>query len=146
MQNKFKVVVLSEGSSCVGGKEAMKNMLEFCHENGIHVILAETRGLFARVFCDFGKGFTVVDTTGENSASAMMACVTKEITVTCLDETRPGLQSGDYVKFNEIQGMEELNNLDEPVQIEVTGPYTFKIRHSTVGNTRNGRSGYMHKK
>jgi ubiquitin-activating enzyme E1 len=54
--------------------------------------------------------------------------------VTCLDETRHGLEDGDFVTFSEIQGMEELNGCD-PRKITVTGPYTFAI-----GDTSNLKS------
>lgn len=40
--------------------------------------------------------------------------------VTCLDETRHGLEDGDYVTFSEVVGMEELNGC-EPRKISVKG-------------------------
>lgn len=46
--------------------------------------------------------------------------------VTCLDETRHGLEDGDFVTFTEVQGMTELNGC-EPRRISVKGPYTFSI-------------------
>ena len=51
--------------------------------------------------------------------------------VTCLDETRHGLEDGDFVTFAEVKGMEELNGC-EPRKISVKGPYTFSI-----GDTSN---------
>jgi hypothetical protein len=51
--------------------------------------------------------------------------------VTCLDETRHGLEDGDFVTFSEVQGMSELNGC-EPRKVFVKGPYTF-----TVGDTTN---------
>lgn len=51
--------------------------------------------------------------------------------VTCLDETRHGLEDGDFVSFTEVQGMTELND-SEPRKITVKGPYTFSI-----GDTSN---------
>jgi ubiquitin-activating enzyme E1 len=50
--------------------------------------------------------------------------------VTCLDETRHGLEDGDFVTFTEIQGMTELNGC-EPMKITVKGPYTFEIGDTT---------------
>ena len=35
-----------------------------CHSAGTAFIKAETRGVFANVFCDFGDSFTVLDTDG----------------------------------------------------------------------------------
>ncbi|EMP26551.1 Ubiquitin-like modifier-activating enzyme 1 [Chelonia mydas] len=46
--------------------------------------------------------------------------------VTCLDEARHGFESGDFVSFTEVDGMEELNHCP-PMEIKVLGPYTFSI-------------------
>lgn len=40
--------------------------------------------------------------------------------MTCLDETRHGLEDGDYVTFSEVKGMEGLNGC-EPRKITVKG-------------------------
>ena len=95
---------------------------------GNALIVSNTQGLFAQVFCDFGEDFTIIDSTGENPVSVMIAGVTKEeaSVVTCLDETRHGLEDGDYVTFSEVQGMVELNGCG-PRMIKVLGPYTFSI-------------------
>lgn len=58
----------------------------------------------------------------------MIASVTRDSqgVVTCLDETRHGLNDDDYVTFSEVQGMTELNGC-APLKISVLGPYTFSI-------------------
>jgi ubiquitin-activating enzyme E1 len=125
---KFRVVVLTASSL----SEQLR-ISEITHANNIALIVADTRGLFAQVFCDFGESFTVVDTNGEPTVSAMIADISndKEGIVTCIDDTRHGMEEGDYVTFSEIQGMTELNNC-KPVKIKVLGPYTFSI-----GDTSN---------
>ncbi|XP_038066998.1 ubiquitin-like modifier-activating enzyme 1 isoform X2 [Patiria miniata] len=130
---KFTVVVLTNSSL-----EAQLKIGDFCHSRGIHLIVADTRGLFGQIFCDFGPDFTVIDTNGEEPLSVMVAAITKEedAVVTCLDENRHGFESGDYISFTEIQGMAELNYTD-PRKIKVLGPYTFSI-----GNTE-GLSDYV---
>jgi ubiquitin-activating enzyme E1 len=50
--------------------------------------------------------------------------------VTCLDETRHGLEDGDFVTFSEVEGMTELNGC-EPMKVTVKGPYTFEIGDTT---------------
>jgi ubiquitin-activating enzyme E1 len=60
--------------------------------------------------------------------------------VTCLDETRHGLEDGDFVTFTEVKGMDALNGC-EPRKVTVKGgcnvtclmpgPYTF-----TIGSTK----------
>ncbi|KAK1134014.1 E1 ubiquitin-activating protein [Melipona bicolor] len=120
---KFKVVVLTETSL----KEQLR-ISEITHANDIALIIADTRGLFSQVFCDFGEKFTVVDINGEPPVSAMVASISQDAegVVTCLDDTRHGMEDGDYVTFSEVQGMTELNGCD-PIKIKVLGPYTFSI-------------------
>ncbi|XP_015599069.1 ubiquitin-like modifier-activating enzyme 1 [Cephus cinctus] len=120
---KFKVVVLTETSL-----EEQLRISEITHANDIALIIADTRGLFSQVFCDFGNSFTVVDTNGEPPVTALIASISKdsEGVVTCLDDTRHGMEDGDYVTFSEVQGMTELNGC-EPKKIKVLGPYTFSI-------------------
>jgi len=120
---KFRVVVLTEASL-----EEQMRIGDFCHAKDICFIVADTRGLFGQIFCDFGESFQVNDTSGEQPISNMISAITKdaEAIVTCLDETRHGYESGDFVTFSEIQGMTELNGC-EPRKIKVLGPYTFSI-------------------
>ncbi|KAF5363942.1 hypothetical protein D9756_000809 [Leucocoprinus leucothites] len=122
----FQVVVL-----CGVPLEKQLEINDWTHQNGVHFISTETRGLFASVFNDFGPRFTCVDATGEQPLSGMIVSVNKdkEGLVTCLDETRHGLEDGDFVTFTEVQGMTELNGC-EPRKISVKGPYTF-----TIGDT-----------
>lgn len=120
---KFRVVVLTTNSF-----EEQVRISQITHDNDIALIIASTCGLFAQVFCDFGPSFTVFDVNGEPTVSAMIANISndKEAVVTCIDDTRHGMEDGDYVTFSEIVGMTELNNC-EPVKIKVLGPYTFSI-------------------
>ncbi|XP_021964411.1 ubiquitin-like modifier-activating enzyme 1 isoform X1 [Folsomia candida] len=139
-KEKYSTVVVTESSG-------VSNLLEignWCHDNGVSFILAETKGLFSRIFCDFGPDFSVLDVNGENPVTTLIAGVTKEEqgVVTCLDESRHGLEDGDFVKFSEVQGMTELND-HAPIQIEVTGPYTFKLKFDTRGMTDYIRGGVV---
>ncbi|CAK1580668.1 unnamed protein product [Parnassius mnemosyne] len=124
---KFRVVVLTGAS-----RAEQERVAAITHANNIALVIADTRGLFSQVFCDFGPEFTVLDVTGENPVSAMIADITHEYeaVVTCLDDTRHGLEDGDYVTFSEVQGMTELNGC-EPRKIKVLGPYTFSIGDTT---------------
>ena len=99
---------------------------DYCHQNGIFVVITDVFGLFGTIFTDFGKDFTVADPTGENPVSGIVASIDDDGLVSALDETRHGLEDGDFVTFTEVQGMEALNN-SEPRKITVKGPYTFSI-------------------
>ncbi|KAK5605800.1 E1 ubiquitin-activating protein [Crenichthys baileyi] len=124
---KFQVVVLTNSSL-----DEQKHLGELCHSKGIKLVVADTRGLFGQLFCDFGEEMMVYDTNGEQPLSAMISMITKDKpgVVTCLDEARHGFESGDYVTFTEIQGMKDLNGC-QPVEIKVLGPYTFSICDTT---------------
>lgn len=99
---------------------------DYCHEHNIYVIVADTFGLFGSIFADFGKNFTCGDPTGENPQHGIVAGIDQDGLVSALDETRHGLEDGDYVTFTEVEGMETLNDAP-PRKIEVKGPYTFSI-------------------
>ncbi|KAI7871699.1 ubiquitin-activating emzyme E1 [Spinellus fusiger] len=133
--SKYKVVVITE--------MPLVQQLEIatlCHDNGISFISTEVRGLFGRIFNDFGTQFEVLDATGEEPLTGMIAAVSKDAQgiVTCLDETRHGLEEGDHVIFREIQGMDALNEAT-PRPIKVLGPYTFSIGDtSSLGDYKTG--------
>uniref|UniRef100_A0A672GKR7 E1 ubiquitin-activating enzyme n=1 Tax=Salarias fasciatus TaxID=181472 RepID=A0A672GKR7_SALFA len=135
---KFQVVVLTNSTL-----DEQQHVGDFCHSKGIKLIVADTRGLFGQLFCDFGDEMVVYDTNGEQPLSAMISMITKDSAgvVTCLDEARHGFESGDYVTFTEVQGMTELNGC-QPVEIKVLGPYTFSIC-DTSGFTDYVRGGIV---
>ena len=101
---------------------------DYTHSSGVHFIAADVRGLFSSVFCDFGKQFPCLDTTGEQPLQGMVVGINqddkdpKETIVTTLDETRHGLEDGDHVTFSEIKGMTQLNGC-EPRKIQVKGQF-----------------------
>ncbi len=119
--NQFKAIVLTD--------TPLKDQLliaDHCHKNGIYLVITDTFGLFGNIFTDFGKNFTCGDPTGENPHSGIVAGIDDEGIVTAYDETRHGLEDGDYVTFTEVQGMEAINDAP-PFKITVKGPYTFAI-------------------
>ncbi|KAF2263307.1 ubiquitin-activating enzyme E1 [Lojkania enalia] len=118
---QFKVVVLTD--------TPLKDQIviaDYCHEKKIFIVIADTFGLFGSIFTDFGDEFIVVDPNGENVTSGIVADIDSDGLVSALDETRHGLEDGDWVTFSEVKGMKGLNGC-EARQIEVKGPYTFSI-------------------
>ncbi|KAI9893132.1 MAG: E1 ubiquitin-activating protein [Vezdaea aestivalis] len=119
--SQYQVVVLTSSSLPV-----QLAVAEYCHNHGIYVVIADTFGLFGSIFTDFGKDFTVIDATGENPVNGIISSINPDGLVTALDETRHGLEDGDYVTFSEVEGMEKLNGC-EPLKVTVKGPYTFSV-------------------
>ncbi|KAK5004709.1 E1 ubiquitin-activating protein, partial [Cryomyces antarcticus] len=130
---RYQVVVLTD--------TPLKDQItiaDFCHENGIFVVITDTFGLFGTIFTDFGKNFTCGDPTGENPGTGIVAEIDSDGLVSALDETRHGLEDGDFVTFSEVQGMEGLND-SAPRKITVKGPYTFSIGDvSGLGQYKRG--------
>ena len=119
---KFKCIV----STNVTLEEQVR-INQITHANDIGYINADIRGLFGQIFVDFGDKFTIVDQTGEEPLSGIVSDIDKDGTVTMLDDSRHGLEDGDFVKFTEVEGMPKLND-GNPHKVEVLGPYAFKIK------------------
>uniref|UniRef100_A0A673XW56 E1 ubiquitin-activating enzyme n=1 Tax=Salmo trutta TaxID=8032 RepID=A0A673XW56_SALTR len=73
---QFQVVVLTNSPL-----EEQQRVGDFCHSNGIKLVVADTRGLFGQLFCDFGEEMLVIDTNGEQPLSAMISMITKVSTL-----------------------------------------------------------------
>lgn len=69
---KYKAVVVTELPY-----SKQLEVSEVCHKNNIHFISAEVRGLFGRIFNDFGEKFEVIDYNGEEPLHGMVASVSK---------------------------------------------------------------------
>ncbi len=122
----YQVVVLTQSST--------REQLEFgafCHANGIKFIVAETRGIFGQIFCDFGSSFEVVDPDGEQPLSAMLSAINNDEhgTVTTLDEQRHGFEDGMVVTFSEVKGMSEVNGKEFKIKGNF---YVLKLSNSTL--------------
>ncbi|GAM90106.1 hypothetical protein ANO11243_081460 [Dothideomycetidae sp. 11243] len=129
----YQVVVLTDTSL-----QDQLLISDYCHENGIFVVIADTFGLFGSIFTDFGKNFTCVDPTGEEPLAGIVADIDADGLVSALDETRHGLADGDFVTFTEVEGLDGLNDA-APRKITVKGPYTFSIGDvSSLGQYKRG--------
>ncbi|GMF67899.1 unnamed protein product [Aspergillus oryzae] len=152
--NSYVPVTVHEGGNLVDNLEQLKRyqavvltltplkdqlaIADFCHKNGIYLTIADTFGLFGYLFNDFGKNFTIGDATGEELVSGIVAGIDEDGLVSALDESRHGLEDGDYVTFTEVKGMDGLNN-SAPRKVTVKGPYTFHIGDvSGLGTYQSG--------
>uniref|UniRef100_A0A4W2BKH2 SUMO-activating enzyme subunit 1 n=1 Tax=Bos indicus x Bos taurus TaxID=30522 RepID=A0A4W2BKH2_BOBOX len=108
----FRVVVLTNSPL-----EDQLQVGEFCHRHRIKLVVADTQGLFGQLFCDFGEKMILTDSNGEQPLTVMVSVGNPGV-VTCLDESQHGFESGDFVSFTEVEGMNELNGIC---------PYTLSI-------------------
>ena len=104
-----------------------------CRRSGCRLVACDSRGVFGRVFCDFGEEFTVDDVDGETPKSALLEHVGEDefADVSCVPEQPHGLEDGDTVRFEEVDGMEPLCAEGKTFQV------TVRSRHVvTIGDTR----------
>ena len=100
---------------------------QWCNEFNTKFIWAQTRGVFGFIFNDFGNTFVVKDQTGEDPKEGMISAIeAKEGIIHALEGKKVDLQDGDYVKFKEIEGMENLND-KETWRIEMITQFSFAV-------------------
>lgn len=116
----FQVVVLTDSEL-----EEQLKVGAFCHEHGVHFLVAETRGLVGRLFCDFGEDFIVEDPTEVEPVTAAIQDISQGLPgiVTLRGDTnRHPFNDGDLVTFSGIEGMVELNSCSpQPVRVQKDG-------------------------
>eukprot|EP00066_Takifugu_rubripes_P022978 XP_011612244.1 PREDICTED: ubiquitin-like modifier-activating enzyme 1 [Takifugu rubripes] len=119
---QFQVVVLTDSSL-----DDQKGFGDFCHAHGIQLVVADTKGLFGQLFCDFGEEFEVLEDK-ETPESVIVQNISKENpgVVLCAGECPHGLSDGAVVSFSEVQGMTELNSAG-PMAIKYLSPCSFSI-------------------
>lgn len=77
-------------------------MDNFCHDEGIRFISVNIRGVFSRVFADFGDSFVVADRDGEECKEVRIESASfsgGRLTCKCFSGQRHDLESGDSVRF-----------------------------------------------
>ena len=127
----FEVVVLTDPCPLA---EAVQ-LDAFCRAQSppVAFIKAETRGVFASVFTDFGPQFIVSDADGEQPKTCIVSGITagSPTLVSCVDDERLELQDGDCVVFTEVKGMTELND-GRPRRITGVKAHSFLLEEDTT--------------
>ena len=116
-----------------------------CRASGAAFISASASGLMGVAFVDVGPSFTVLDPTGEPLGRGLIShvsCAAPYGVVTCHEEHRHGLSDGDWVTFEEVEGMTELN-ASPPRAVRVLTPFSFAIEDTSAYAAFTGHRGYF---
>eukprot|EP00727_Mastigamoeba_balamuthi_P013622 m51a1_g8883 putative ubiquitin activating enzyme e1 (1049) ;mRNA; f:649634-653725 len=130
--SRYQVVVLT--GSTLATAVSLDRM---CVQHGARFLWADTKGVFAFAFNDFGPEFTVHDATGEQPLTYLVAAVTQEqsAVVSIIEDQRFELEPGARVTFSSVEGMPELNfdkiTNPEPYIVKTAGRNTFQINADT---------------
>lgn len=122
-KKEYQVVVVTE--------KTVAEQIEInaiCRSLGIKFISGDIRGPMLSVFVDNGDDHVVSDLNGEALMRGLVSHISQGTpgVVTVHDERRHGLSDGQFVTFDEVQGMTELNAC-APVPVKVLTPFTFSI-------------------
>ena len=101
---------------------------ELCRQNNIGFVLTETLGLLGYAFVDYGENHKIFDHNGENTKSFMVVSISNEekATVMVHEDKRHSYEEGDYVTFQEVEGLKPEINGSQPIKIVNAGkPYSF---------------------
>jgi len=92
---------------------------EFCHKSSPArmFICASNLGVTSSIFTDFGPLHRITDPNGEPTKVNVVESISESGLVTVASE-RHGLDDGDFVRFDEVLGMTELNTLHDPIPIK----------------------------
>ena len=144
---EHNVLLATDTIHTMGGDENKLMALgDLCRKHNTCLIVADAAGLAGRLFCDFGEKFTVNDKDGAEPKSVLISSVVRDgdnLVITCHDETRHELETGDYVKFTEIKGLDGLLTQEFEVS-RVTGPFAFVIAAAGVSGERSETTGMVH--
>jgi len=120
---------------------------KIAHDLGLRFICCDAAGVFGQVFVDFGPQFECTDLTGEPPANGMVVNISKAANgvVHVHEDERHGLEDGDFVRFEEVEGMTELNGA-APVAVKVTSPFSFEIGDTSALGDYTGHGLYFQAK
>ena len=124
-----------------------------CRECNVKYIHAETRGVFGKIFCDFGNEFIVNDANGEPVINIAIESIRvneecgkeneeqdkdnetlTEYVFTCAEPHE--LENNDSVIFDEIDGLTNLNGNE--FQVKVVGRTEFSVSAKCEGTYNKG--------
>jgi len=135
--HSFSVVVMTQGTL-----EEATHINQVCHSLNIKFIWSSNAGLVGAVFADMGDEHIISDLTGEQPLRGLISHISTANPgiVTVHEDHRHGLQDGDYVTFEEVEGMTQVNG-SAPRKIRVITPYTFSIEDTTKYTPYTGTKG-----
>lgn len=90
-------------------------------------MLTETLGLLGYAFVDYGENHKIFDHNGENTKSFLVDSISNEEKATVIvNNNRHSYEEGDYVTFQEVEGLKPEINGSQPIKIVNAGkPYSF---------------------
>ena len=122
--NNFEVVAITE----IMDEDVLFTIDEQCHKNKIGFIYCLNLGLSGFIFSDFGEKHLINDYAGKEKKIYFIKNIDKNGIIT-IDQTNREeftLKTGNFVKFKEIEGINELND-EKPRKIKFISKNSFML-------------------
>ncbi|KAK8870976.1 hypothetical protein M9Y10_008889 [Tritrichomonas musculus] len=110
----------------------IRRISSFCHENNIKLIFAETSGVFAYLFNDFGHNFCTTDIDGEPTQRFLISYIENGVNPAVFIDENEVFEIGDTdsIIFDGVNGMTEINGKE--FEVEVITKYNLRIKCDTT--------------
>lgn len=122
--NNFDVIIVTE----IMNTEYLFSINEICHNNGVNFIYCLNFGLSCFVFTDFGDRHIITDPSGKERNIFFIKNIDKSgvITIDQRNGENFSLSNSNYVKFKEVEGINELND-GKPRKIKIISKNAFTL-------------------
>ena len=127
--NNNDIIVIAD----IKNSQDIYNINDFCRQNHKGFIYAALFGLAGFIFSDFGNHL-ILDENGEEIQKVFISSITqnkreKKLLFSVKKDENDGIDNEKFVRFKEIEGMEELNKL-EPTQIYKENEFIYFINYN----------------
>ena len=127
--NDNDIIVITENKY----SDEIYRINEICRKNKKGFIYAGLFGLAGFIFCDFGNHL-IIDENGEELQKVFISSIAQNLKENKIifyinKDENGGINNEKYVKFKEIEGMEELNKL-EPTKIYIESENIYYINYN----------------
>ena len=119
-QNQNVTIVINQSTEIV---ETINN---YCRDNKSKMIALYSKGISGTIFVDAGNSHLVTDTTGEIIEPVQIGEISIDGKVRCAQNSSHDFQSGDFIKFENLQG-ENIQQLEKEWKIKVINNVTFQL-------------------
>jgi ubiquitin-activating enzyme E1 len=106
--------------------ETVQTVSDYCRNNNSKLVVLYSKGVSGVVFVDAGNSHLVTDTTGETIESVQIGEITSDGKVKCATNNVHDFQSGDYIRFENMEGS-NIKQFEKEWKINVINKTTFQL-------------------
>lgn len=106
--------------------DIINEVSDYCRNINSKLIVLFSKGISGVIFVDAGNKHIINDSTGEILEPVQIGKITTEGIIYCAQNSSHNFQSGDYIKFDNLEG-DNLKQFDREWKITVINQFSFRI-------------------